>query len=105
MTGTATAAGVAGAGNFGHGLESTFRDLGFNRPFRDKEARADERLIAAPLLARRIAVFTNRLQQRVTRKLRTVFSVCFQTIHMTAQVDYSSFRGTPANDLFGEQRS
>src|SRR5829696_5450899 len=77
MTRTATAAGVTGSRDFGDSCKFARSDLVFNRTFRDEEARADERLVANPFIARRITELANRLQQRVTRKLRAMLSAGF----------------------------
>ena len=105
MTGTTAAACVADSRDFGHSFESARGDLVFNRTFRDEEARADERFVAGPLFTRRIAELANRRQQRVAREFRTVLSVCFQALQTSAQVYYSSFRGSFTDDLFSQQRS
>lgn len=80
MTRTAATAGVARTSDFGNRLQSTDRDLSFNGAFRNKEACADERFVATPIVARGIAVLTNRRQQRVTRQLRTVLSSRLETM-------------------------
>ena len=103
MTRTATAAGVTNSRNFGHGLKISRGNLVFNRSLRDEEAGANERFVANPLIARRIAELPNRREQCLAREFWTVFSVCFQTV--PTQVDYRSFGSSFTNDLFRQQRS
>ena len=74
MTRTAAAARVARACDFRNGLQSATRNLSFDRAFGNKEARANQRFIACPIVARGVAVLTNRRQQRVTSELRAMFS-------------------------------
>ena len=78
MTGTAAAAGVTDARDFGDSVESSRRNLVFNRAFRNEEARANKRFIARPLVAHRIAKLANRSQEGVARKFWTVFAAGFK---------------------------
>ena len=72
MTRTAAAAGITGSRDFSHAPQSTRGDLAFDRAFGNEEARADQRFVADPLVARCIAVFANRRQQRIASQLWTV---------------------------------
>lgn len=83
MTRTAAAARVARSRNFGNGCESARGDLGFNGAFGNKKARTDQRFIAGPIIARRIAVLPNRSQQRITRELRAMLSFHFESRKLT----------------------
>ena len=83
MTRTAAAARVTRAGHFADGLQSAGRDFSFNGAFGDKETRADECLVAGPIVARGVAVFANRRQQRVACQFRAVLSGRFQLRKLT----------------------
>ena len=75
MTRTAPAAGVARARDFRHAAQSMARNFSFDGAFGNKEARADERLVARPIVARGVAVLANRGEQGVTGQFRTVLPV------------------------------
>ena len=77
MTRTAAAAGVARARDFRNAAQSAARNLSFDGAFRNKEARADQRFVARPIVARGVAVLANRGQQRVTNELGAVLSFRF----------------------------
>lgn len=108
MTRSATAARVANSRDFRNGVESSGSDLAFNRTFRNEKARADQRFVTGPLVTRRLAELANRRPERVDHELRTVFSVCCQTLQTFqtgAQVNYRSFSRSFTDDLFSQQRS
>ena len=109
MTRTAPAARIARARDFSDCLQSAARNLSFNSAFRNKEARADERFVAAPVVARGIAVLANRRQQRVAGELRTVLSSCLKLAKAMLQravilPDYGGFGSRDIHNPFGQQR-
>ena len=83
MTRTAAAARVARARHFADRLQSAGRDFTFNGAFGNKETRADECLVARPVVARGVAVFANRRQQGVARQFRAVLSGRLQLRELT----------------------
>jgi len=72
MTRATATTRVTRARDFGNRLQSAARNLSFNSAFRNKEARADERFVAAPIVACGVAVLANRSQQRVAGEFRTM---------------------------------
>lgn len=74
MTRTAAAARVARARDFGDARKSTACNLAFDRAFGNKEARANERFVTAPVIARGVAVLADRSEQCVASEFRAMLS-------------------------------
>ena len=85
MTRTTAATGVARARDFSNVLQAVRFDFTFDCAFRNEEARADERFVAGPIVARGVAILANRCEQRIAREFRTVFSVPFQIGKVSTQ--------------------
>src|ERR1700754_575951 len=109
MTRTAPTARVARARDFTNSLQSTARNLSFNGAFGNKEARADERFVAGPVVARGIAVLAYRRQQRIAREFRTVLSSWLKTMkdsfnRVSVLPDDGGFGSRDIHNPFGQQR-
>ncbi len=104
MTRTAATARVAGARDFGDGSQFSARDLALDSAFGNKKARADQRFVTGPIVARGVAVLPNRSQQRVTGQFRTVLSAGFQTVKTVVHIGSRSFGRAFARNSFSEQR-
>ena len=109
MTRTAAAAGVARARDFRNAAQSTAGNLSFDGAFGNKEARADQRFVAGPIITRGVAVLANRSQQRVAGQLRTVLSpglqprkVSFQRARILS--DERGFGSRDIHNPLGQQR-
>lgn len=109
MTRTAPTARVARTRDFGDGLQSTARNLSFNSVFGNKEARADERFVTSPVVARSVAILANRCQQRVAGQFRTVLSSWLKTMkdsfnRVAILSDDGRFGRRNIHHPFGQQR-
>lgn len=109
MTRTAATARVARARDIRNALQSKRRDLSFNGAFGNKEASADERFVAAPIVARRVAVLANRRQQRVACQFRTMLSPWLKAMKdsfncVAILPDDGGFGSRDIHNPFGQQR-
>lgn len=104
MARTAAAARVARARDFGDARKSTACNLAFDRAFGNKEARAYERFVTAPVIARGVAILADRSEQRVASELRTVLSAGLYTIKTVVHISSRSFSRAFTDNVFSQQR-
>ncbi len=75
MTGSTAAAGIACGSHFSHCSQSVLLNLTLDSPLRNKEAGADKRFVAGPVVTGGVAIFADCREQSIASESRAVFVV------------------------------